>query len=161
MTSPALAFNNTGEIPTDLYQQLMGYAQPVASASPQLLGMGSGGVIGADAGAVPANPAATGGLGSIFDSFFQQKDASGATSGGWGSAALGLGQGLASAYMGMQQYGLAKDQLAFQKNAFNKNYAAQRQSTNTALEDRQRARVASNAGAYQSVGDYMKQNGVR
>lgn len=80
---------------------------------------------------------------------------------GWGGMALGVAQGLGSAYMGLKQYGMAKDQLAFQKSAFNKNYAAQRQATNTGLEDRQRARVASNAGAYDSVGNYMNKNGIK
>ena len=73
---------------------------------------------------------------------------------------LGILQGLGSAYMGMKQYGLAKDQLQFSKDAFNKNYAAQAKMTNASLEDRQRARVASNPGAYQSVGDYMTQNRI-
>ena len=73
---------------------------------------------------------------------------------------IGILQGLGSAYMGMKQYGLAKEQLQFSKDAFNKNYAAQAKMTNTSLMDRQRARVASNPGAYQSVGDYMAQNGI-
>lgn len=93
-------------------------------------------------------------------SFMGGKNADGTSSNGWGSAALGLLQGLGSAYMGMQQYGLMKDQLAFSKDAFNKNYAAQAKMTNASLMDRQRARVASNPGAYQSVGDYMAQNGI-
>lgn len=80
------------------------------------------------------------------------------------NGALGFGlsalQGLGNLYMGMKQYGLAKDQLQFSKDAFNKNFAVQAQMTNSNLEDRQRARVASNPGAYQSVGDYMAQNRV-
>lgn len=79
----------------------------------------------------------------------------------WGGQALGLLQGLGSAYMGMKQYGLAKEQLQFSKDAFNKNYGAQRQMMNAQLEDRQRARVAANPGAYQSVGDYMTKNGIQ
>lgn len=75
-------------------------------------------------------------------------------------AGLGILQGLGSAWMGMKQYGLARDQLQFSKDAFNKNYAAQAKMTNASLEDRQRARVASNASAYQSVGDYMAQNRI-
>jgi hypothetical protein len=63
--------------------------------------------------------------------------------------------------MGMKQYGLAKDTLAANKAQFERNFDAQRTTTNASLEDRQRARVASNAGAYQSVGDYMDQNRVR
>lgn len=98
--------------------------------------------------------------GSIWDSFLPSKDMYGMTSGGWGSAGLGIAQGLGSAYMGMKQYGLAKSALEESKKQFNLNYDAQRKTTNAALEDRQAARVASNPGAYQSVGDYMKKNGI-
>jgi hypothetical protein len=80
---------------------------------------------------------------------------------GWGGLALGGAQALGSLYMGMQQYKLAKDTLASNKAQFERNFDAQKTTTNSALEDRQRARVASNPGAYQSVGDYMNQNGVR
>ena len=80
---------------------------------------------------------------------------------GWGGLALGAVGGLASTIMGMKQYGLAKKSLAENKRQFQLNYDAQKQTTNTRLEDRQRARVASNAGAYQSVGDYMGTNGIR
>lgn len=80
--------------------------------------------------------------------------------GGYGGLALGAVQGLGSLYLGMQQYNLAKETLANNKAQFERNFAAQQKTTNTALEDRQRARVASNAGAYQSVGEYMNANRV-
>jgi len=80
---------------------------------------------------------------------------------GWGGLALGAAQGIGNAWMGMKQYGLAKDQLKENKRQYNQNFAAQRQTVNTQLEDRQRARVASNAGAYQSVGAYMDQNRIK
>lgn len=80
---------------------------------------------------------------------------------GWGGLALNAAGGLASAFLGMKQYGLAKQTLEENKRQFGLNYAAQRQTTNTRLEDRQRARVASNANAYQSVGDYMAVNGIK
>lgn len=80
---------------------------------------------------------------------------------GWGGAALGIGNALMSTFMGMKQYGLAKKTLAENKRQFNLNFGAQRQTVNTQLEDRQRARVASNPGAYQSVGDYMSTNGIK
>ena len=70
---------------------------------------------------------------------------------------LGL-QGLASLgglYLGMKQYGLQKQALNNARDQWNKNYEAQRKTINSQLEDRQRARVASNPTAYQSVGDYM------
>ena len=79
---------------------------------------------------------------------------------GWGAPALGIASGLGNAYMGMQQLNLAKETLANNKRQFDMNYGAQRTTTNAALEDRQKARVASNAGAYQSVGDYMNKNRV-
>jgi hypothetical protein len=79
---------------------------------------------------------------------------------GWGAPALGLASGLMNGWMGMQQLRLAKDTLASNKEQFNKNYEAQRKTTNASLEDRQRSRVASNSTAYQSVGDYMKKNGI-
>lgn len=79
---------------------------------------------------------------------------------GWGGMALGAAGGLMQGFLGMKQYGLAKKTLEENKRQFQMNYDAQRQSTNTRLEDRQRARVASNSGAYQSVGDYMNANKI-
>jgi len=80
---------------------------------------------------------------------------------GWGGMAISGLSALGNAYMGMKQYGLAKEQFAESKRQYNQNYAAQRTLTNSQLEDRQRARVASNAGAYESVGSYMNRNGVK
>ena len=80
---------------------------------------------------------------------------------GWGGMAMGTASGLANLFMGMKQYGLAKDTLAQNKEAFQKQYDANRQMTNASLQDRQTARVASNPGAYQSVGAYMNQNGIK
>jgi hypothetical protein len=80
---------------------------------------------------------------------------------GWGGLALGAGSALMNGFMGMQNYGLARDQFNESKDQFNRNFAATQKTTNTALEDRQRARVNSSvAGAYQSVGDYMEKNRV-
>lgn len=61
----------------------------------------------------------------------------------------------------MKQYGLAEDAFKENQRQFNINYAAQKSLTNSQLEDRQRARVASNPTGYQSVGDYMNQNGIK
>lgn len=88
------------------------------------------------------------------------KNADGSTFNGWGGMALGAAQGIANWMTG-------KEQLALQKRAVNssikfaeENLAMQKSRVNGDLRDRQVARVASNPGAYQSVGDYMKQNGV-
>lgn len=80
---------------------------------------------------------------------------------GWASPALGAASGIFNALMGWKQYGLAKDQLAQGKKEFGLNYDAQMSTTNSQLDDRQRARVASNPGAYQSVGTYMGQYGIK
>lgn len=80
---------------------------------------------------------------------------------GWGGLALGLASALGNSYMGMMQYGLAKDALKQQQRQFDINFGAQRQLVNSQLEDRQRARVASNPEAYQSVDEYMNQNRIR
>jgi len=80
---------------------------------------------------------------------------------GWGGTAISLGQALGGMWNAKQQNDLAKDTLKTNKAQFAQNYAAQRQSINTQMQDRQAARVASNPGAYQSVGDYMNENRIR
>ena len=64
---------------------------------------------------------------------------------GYGLSAL---QGLGNLYMGMQQYGLMKDQLAFSKDAFNRNYDAQRTMANNQIRSQNFARNAANPGRY-------------
>lgn len=80
---------------------------------------------------------------------------------GWGGLALGAIQGGANIFMGMKQYGMAKDALAQAKDQYDRNYAAQKTTTNAMMEDRQRARIASSPGAYVSVDQYMAQNGIK
>jgi hypothetical protein len=134
--------------------------------------MGYGGMGGGfSANPVPSSDSSTWGAGSglmgQFNSWLQESGALGSRLSdgtqmqGWGGLALGGLSSAANLFMGMQQYGLAKQQLAFQKDAFNKNYAAQRTATNSALEDRQRARVASNGSAYESVDSYMARNSIK
>lgn len=79
---------------------------------------------------------------------------------GWGGAALGALQGIGNAFMGMKQYGLAEDALKEQKRQFNLNYGAQKSAFNSQIEDRQRARVAANPGAYDDAATYMKKYGL-
>lgn len=80
---------------------------------------------------------------------------------GIGGMALGGLQAAGGAFLGMKQYSLAKKALEEGKRQFNLNYDAQKSTTNAQLEDRQRARVASNGSAYQSVGDYMNRYGIK
>lgn len=98
---------------------------------------------------------ATQGGGSMWDSFLSKDGQQ-----GWGGMAMGGLGAAANLWMGMKQYGLAKKSLAENKRQFEMNYAAQSKLTNAQLEDRQRARVASNPGGYESVGSYMNRNGV-
>lgn len=93
--------------------------------------------------------------------FFDSTNMDGTKTQGYGGMALGAASGLFNAWMGMKQYGLAKQQLAEGKRQFALNYDAQRTTTNSQLQDRQAARVASNPNAYQSVGDYMNANGIK
>lgn len=79
---------------------------------------------------------------------------------GLGGLALGAASGLMGGYLGLKQLGVARDSAREAKRQFGLNYDAQRTTTNTALQDRQAARVASNPGAYQSVGEYMNQNRI-
>lgn len=79
---------------------------------------------------------------------------------GWGGMALSAASGIGQSLMAMKQYGLMEDQLKEQKRQFDINYAMQKKSFNSQVEDRQRARVASNPGAYESVSDYMKKYGA-
>lgn len=72
----------------------------------------------------------------------------------------GLG-GLAQSWLGFQQLGLAKDQFNFQKDAFTQQYNQQATDVNRQLADRQRARLGANPGGYQSVGEYIAENGAR
>lgn len=78
---------------------------------------------------------------------------------GIGAGLQGLGA-LGSMFTGYKQYGLAKDQLKFQKEAFNKNFENQKKLTNARLEDRQRQRHAANPYMNARPEDYMAKHGV-
>lgn len=79
---------------------------------------------------------------------------------GWGGLALGALSSLGSTFLGMKNYGLAKDSLNQSREQFDKNYAAQRSTINTQLEDRQRARVAATGGTAESVDSYLQRNRI-
>lgn len=80
---------------------------------------------------------------------------------GWGGLALNTIGGLGQAFMGMKTYGLAQDQFRFQKNAWNKEFAAQKGLINSQLEDRQKRRVAEQPGQHEDVASYMSKYGVK
>ena len=120
------------------------------------------------AGSAPTSSLSNIGLGnvgvsqpsSIWDGILGKTLGDGTKVQGWGSLGLGVASGVLNGWLGLQQLGLAKDAAAQNRKQFDLNYAAQTKTTNASLEDRQRARVASNSSAYQSVGDYMKKYGI-
>ena len=75
-------------------------------------------------------------------------------------SAVGAIGGLANVYLGMKNYGLAKKAFRENRRQFQLNYDAMKQNYNTDIEDRQRARVASNPSFYESVGSYMDRNRI-
>jgi len=68
--------------------------------------------------------------------------------------------GLASAYLGMKQYGLAKKSFKQNKKEFGMNYDAQRQLTNAQMEGSAKARHSANPGFYDTPSDYMAKNSI-
>lgn len=152
------------------FNSMMGYGagtrtSPFTGLPDYLSSLQSPVLQGIDLGSGSAAPASTLG-GAGFNDWLKSTgilgstDADGLKTQGWGGMALGAASGLGNAFLGMQQYGLAKDTLNENKRQFQLNFDAQKKTTNARLEDRQAARVASNPGAYQSVGDYLKKYGV-
>jgi len=113
----------------------------------------------------------TSGTGSLWDSisnlfsgFSDTTNAQGVTTQGWGNTALSGLSGLAQTWMGFDQLNQSEDQFNFQKDLAIANYNQQASLLNSQLEDRQRARLGSDASTgnsyYSSVSDYMSQYGA-
>ena len=92
--------------------------------------------------------------------YLTQKDQNGMTTTGFLDYGLGAAQGVANLWMGMKQYGMAKDSLNFQKDSYAKNFAAQKGLTNAELSDRQIRRRAENPNAM-PVEEYMSKYGIK
>lgn len=78
-------------------------------------------------------------------------------------ALLGLGafNSALSAINSYKANKLGKQQLAFAKDSFNRNFEAQKGITNSQLADRQNIRYKVNPTDNMSVADYMAQYGVK
>lgn len=76
-------------------------------------------------------------------------------------AGAGLITGGIGAWQGMQQNRLMRENMNQQASQFREQMDLSKQSINRNIEDRQRARVASNPNAYESVDSYMKKYGVK
>lgn len=148
-STPTTGFTGTGAIPASY-----GMGMDMGSPAQQSFAPGSLEVLNG------ANPDSSGNPGGFFSGLFSQQGEDRQM----GASPLMQGMqtltGLGNLYMGMKQYGLARDSFGESKRQYNQNYAAQRTLTNSRMEDRQRARVASNPGAYQSVGSYMQKNQI-
>ena len=121
-------------------------------------GFGGGGSAGA-----PVSGGGGGMFGNMFNrqSMFGGTDMnSGVSSGGWAPVALGAGQAIFGALQGNKATKLAENQFKEGKRQFDLNFNAQRSTINSQLEDRQRARNASNPTAYENTDDYLRKNRV-
>lgn len=108
-------------------------------------------------------PAGEGGiLGSLKNlPWLDSVDAkSGMKSQGMLGAGIGAASSIFNAYMGMKQYGLAKEQFKFNKDMTTRNFNAQANMTNSNLADRQTARNAA-GGGNRDVAGYMADYGVK
>lgn len=76
-------------------------------------------------------------------------------------AGMGLVTGGLGAWNGMQQNSLMRDNMRQQASQFREQMNLSKDSLNRNLVDRQRARVASNPQAYESVDEYMKKYGAK
>ena len=74
---------------------------------------------------------------------------------------IGLLTGGMGAWNGMQQNKLMRQNMNQQAGQFREQMDLSKQNLNRNIEDRQRARVASNSQAYESVDSYMKKYGVK
>lgn len=125
-------------------------------AEPAMPGMGNGAWLGGYEDMAPGmapNPGSAGSGGGW--NWLNTRDQQGMLS----PAIQGVGA-LASLYMGMKQYGLAKDTLANSKAQFERNFEANKSTTNARLEDRQRRRVMEDPNAV-GVDAYMSKYGVK
>ena len=74
---------------------------------------------------------------------------------------MGLVTGGIGAWQGYNQNKLMRQNMGQQASQFREQMDLSKQSINRNIEDRQRARVASNPTAYESVDSYMKKYGVK
>lgn len=126
-----------------------GNFNPFAENNFMTLGTGTGG------------PAVDPGQFTRMQSLFGGTAADGSKTMGAVPSLLQGGAALGNLYMGMKNYGLAKDSLKESRRQFDLNYGAQRDSLNTYMEDRQNARNAASPGQHMSTAEYMERNRIR
>lgn len=120
----------------------------VPAIDPQLLqsGLNVAGAGGTPTSPAPVVPAGAGGAGGFMGQFGGLE--------GLANIAKGIGS-IGSVYAAIKGLGLARDQLDFSKEAYQTNLANSTKSFNTALEDRIRARAATENRGASYADDYL------
>lgn len=124
---------------------------------------------GGNLGTMGANPDYTSVAGNINGLNYTQGNSSAFSGlGNWAAqnsdllkSGMGLLTGGLGAWNGYNQNKLLEKQMGMQASQFREQMDLSKQNINRNLEDRQRARVASNPTAYESVETYMKKYGVK
>lgn len=107
------------------------------------------------------DPAAGGGWFSRGSMFGQIDPVTKAATGGWAMPAVQTFSSLANAWLGMKQYGMAKDALKEGKRQFDMNYDANKKTVNESQEARQIARLDATGGKiHKPVAEHMAQYGI-
>lgn len=122
----------------------MAYGNQLMNPSLQQSPIGSQGMVSPTSSTTPTNPMAN------WNWFGNEQSA-----GILPTAISGLGA-LSQGWLGFQQLNLAKDQLAFQKDAFRRNLANQTQLTNQQLVNQQQVRSSFDPANYQAVSEEWK-----
>ena len=104
---------------------------------------------------------AGGGWFSRAAAFGDTNPVTGASTGGWAMPAVQTFSSLANAWLGMKQYGMAKDALKEGKRQFDMNYDANKKTVNESQESRQVARLDATGGrVHTPVAQHMAQYGI-
>jgi len=126
---------------------------------PQMGGLNVSNLAPGPSGYSMTNPIApaggSGAGGGFFDNMIGTRE-----NPGWGGLAVGAATGAANLFMGLKQYGLAKDMFAENKSQYAQNFDAQRGLTNSRLEDRQTRRNIERPDSM-AAADYMSKYGVK
>lgn len=146
-----LNFDTTG---MSMGEDIGGFGQPAATPVRAPMPMNTGTPLTSANGMMPQMGAPAGGAvapaaGGKFGNFLSN----------FSNVAEGL-SGLGQLYIGLKSLGIAKDQLAFSKEAYRTNLANQTKSYNTALEDRIRSRYVTEGRSSADADAYLARNNM-
>jgi hypothetical protein len=98
---------------------------------------------------------------TMMQKMFGGAQADGTATNGMVMPALNTLTGVAGLWMGKQQLDLAQKSLRENRRQFGLNFNSQAKNYNSRIEDRQRARNASNStGVYESTDSYLQKNKI-